>query len=292
MVDKPRENRLSARELILTLIDSSRAESLAAGYFIAAGQIFDMDPGSIRVALARLVREGSLSSEGRGRYGLGSRAGTLQALVRNWAKIETYLVPWRGDWLTVLVSHLARSNKVQVRGNERSLGLFGFAESLPGVWIRPANLSRNLSQVREALLELGLEAASICAQVSVFEPADLVDPSALWGTDGLNGRYRAHIQMLAESTTRLADLSDDAAARETLLIGRQVTRDILLDPLLPDALVDADGRREMISAMQAYDHLGKTYWREFFQRHEPSEHRVQVSGQDRGRGEAAQKPAA
>ena len=50
---------LSARELILTLIDSAASQSLSARYFVAAGQLFDMDSGSMRVALGRLVREGA-----------------------------------------------------------------------------------------------------------------------------------------------------------------------------------------------------------------------------------------
>ena len=34
---------LSARELILTLIDSAASDTLTARYFVAAGSLFDMD---------------------------------------------------------------------------------------------------------------------------------------------------------------------------------------------------------------------------------------------------------
>ena len=114
------DDRLSARELVLALMDSATARSLSASYLIAAGQLFEMDAGSIRVALARLVRNGSLSTAGRGRYALGSRAGTLHTLVRNWSRAEQSLAAWSGGWLAVFVSHLARSNKTRVRGNERA----------------------------------------------------------------------------------------------------------------------------------------------------------------------------
>ena len=258
---------LSARELILTLMDSTRARALTAGYLIAAAELFGMDPGSVRVALARLVREGSLIGAGRGRYALGSRAGTLHTLVQNWSRAEQSLVDWQGDWLSVLVGHLARSNKSVVRNNERALSLFGFAEMAAGIWVRPANLTRSLDQVRADLLELGLVPGSLCARVSELAPEDSLDPAILWQTETLADRYRENIRLLEESTVRLADLDDSAAARETLLIGRAVTRHILLDPLLPDALVDAAARRQMVGAMREYDRLGKAYWREFFSRH-------------------------
>lgn len=268
MPDTPENHPLSARELILTLMDSTRARALSASYLIAAARLFDMDPGSVRVALARLVREGSLTGAGRGRYALGSRAGTLHSLVKNWSRAEASLIDWTGEWLTVLVGHLARSNKAAVRGNERALNLFGFAEMASGLWVRPANLARSLDQVRADLLELGLVPGSLCAQIRQIAPPERLDPEPLWQTDALAERYQRNMRRLADSTARLADLDDPAAARETLLIGRDVTRDILLDPLLPDALVDAVARRQMIAAMRDYDRIGKAYWREFFQQHE------------------------
>ena len=261
-------NPLSSRELILTLMDSTSARALSASYLIAAARLFDMDSGSVRVALARLVREGSLTGAGRGRYALGSRAGTLHSLVKNWSRAEASLVDWQGEWLTVLVGHLARSNKAAVRGNERALSLFGFAEMASGLWVRPANLARTLDQVRADLLELGLVPGSLCAQIRQFAPPERLDPRELWQTDALAQRYQENVQALEESTARIANLDDAAAARETLLIGREVTRAILLDPLLPDALVDANARRQMIDAMRDYDRIGKAYWREFFQQHE------------------------
>jgi phenylacetic acid degradation operon negative regulatory protein len=267
MDGKPDDTRLSARELILTLMDSTAAETLSAAYLVAAGALFDMDPGSIRVALARLVRDGSLTAVERGRYGLGSRGGRLHALVRNWWRAESGLKPWAGDWLAVLTGHLARANKTTVRGNERALRLLGFAEAAPGLWARPANLTRTLDDVRRDLLELGLDPQGICAGAAAFAPDDVIDAAALWDTKGLRRRYQENRQLLARSTDRLADLDDDTAARETLLVGRRVTRDILLDPLLPDELVDGTARRAMIDAMRDYDRIGKACWRDFFNRH-------------------------
>ncbi len=289
MPDKPdaphSATHLSARELILTLIDSSRATSLPVSYFVAAAELFDMDQGGVRVALARLVRDGSLISEDRGVYQLGSRAGTLQSLVRNWSRAEAALVPWAGDWITTLVGHLTRSVKAQVRSNERALRLFGFAELKPDLWVRPANLARDLNEIRSDLLALGLHRDSLCAQVRTFDPSDVLDPAVLWDTRRLSQRYKRHIRLLSESTRRLESMAEDAAARETLLVGRQVTRDILLDPFLPDALVDAASRRQMISTMIDYNEIGRSHWRAFYERHQG----LKKSGRSSGR---TQNPAA
>ena len=65
------------------------------------------------------------------------------------------------------------------------------------------------------------------------------------------------------------DVADLAC--ETLLVGRAVTRDILLDPLLPEALVNTALRREMIEAMRAYDRRGKAFWRNFLRTHQDAE---------------------
>ena len=276
--------RLTARELILTLMDSTAATDLGVSYFVAAGSIFDMDAGNIRVALARLVKDGSLVALARGRYGLGSRRGTLNTLVRNWSRAENSLVDWSGGWLTILLGHLARSDKTRVRSNHRALSLYGFAEARPGLWLRPDNLVDAFATVRSALIELGLDRDSIAAEVRRFEPDDTFDPATLWKTEKLEDRYRAHLERLADSTARLPGMDDPAAARETLLVGRQVTRDILLDPLLPDELVEGGLRRAMVAAMQDYDRLGKNYWRTFFERHEGSAFETE--------GGADQKPAA
>ncbi len=168
--------------------------------------------------------------------------------------------------MTVLVGHLSRSNKTRRRGNERALGLFGFAEARTGLWLRPANLRRSLEELRADLVELGLDPEAICLNASELVPEATIDAQSLWDTPALEARYRKNVERLEQSTARLATLDEHASARETLLVGRLVTRDILLDPMLPDPLVDVVARRAMIDAMRAYDQLGKSYWRRFFKR--------------------------
>jgi phenylacetic acid degradation operon negative regulatory protein len=259
--------RLSARELILALIDSSSAETLTASYLITAGRLFDMDPGSVRVAVARLVKESALVTAGRGLYRRGNRAGALHSLVRGWANVETALKPWSGNWLVALLSHLNRGDRKRLRGWERALRLFGFADNGDGFWLRPANFVAELDELRTRMLELGLSEEVPLLDVAELASTEPLQPDRLWPVARLEDDYRANLRLLEASTGRLGEFDEDTAARETLLIGRAVTRDILLDPLLPEALIDTRLRGEVIHAMKDYDRTGKRLWRDFYRRH-------------------------
>ena len=253
---------LSARDLILTLIDSANRLTLSAKYFVAAGELYKIDQNSIRVALGRLVKDGSLEQAGRGAYKLGSRGGTLHRLVRNWSKVESSTKPWKRNWISVFTANLKRSNRASLRSRERALRLFGFAEPETGFWIRPDNLTIGLAELREALLELGLETEALTYQISTFSPDEAVSFD-LWPIEDLEQRYRDNLVMLNDSTARLAHAPDAELGRETLLLGRAVTRDILLDPLLPEEMINVSLRKEVVQTMRAYDRLGKQYWRRF-----------------------------
>ena len=257
-------DELSARELILTLIDSAAAETLSARYFVAVGNLFEMDAGNIRVALARLVKDGSLRQAGRGSYCLGSRSGALHTMVRTWSRVEDTVKPWTGHWLTVLTGHLGRGDKTRLRGRERALRLYGFALTNQALWVRPDNLHWTTEQLHRALTELGLDRAALVAVLGDVQPAETIDHAALWDRTALEQNYTHLTDALHASTKRLRNLSDDAAARETLLLGRRVTRQILLDPLLPQELVDTRLRHRMIQSMRDYDKRGKAYFRALY----------------------------
>ena len=261
-------SNLSARELILALLDSSAETSLKASYLVAAGELFSIDAGAIRVALARLVKDRSLTQVTRGAYGRGSRAGVLHHLVRNWATVEQGLRPWRGNWLGIYLAHLGRTDRTRVRKRERALRLLGFASADAALWVRPANLLDSLTTLHTRLIELGLDSTAVLLDIGSLVPAETLNPSMLWPRQTLEDSYRQHSAMLVESGHRLGGLDERDAARETLVAGREVTRHILLDPLLPEQLVDVGLRREMINQMIAYDRAGKRLWRNFFRRHQ------------------------
>ena len=149
-----------------------------------------------------------------------------------------------------------------LRSRERALRLFGFAEPENGLWVRPDNLTIGLAELRESLLELGLESEALTCQIAAFSPDDAVSFD-LWPIEDLQQGYRDNLVALKDSTSRLSRAFDAEVGRETLLLGRAVTRDILLDPLLPQEMIDVSLRQEVVQAMRAYDKLGKQYWRNF-----------------------------
>lgn len=258
---------ITARELILALIDSTAVESLTAGYFIAAGNLFDLESSSVRVALARLIKDNSLVQVERGVYGLGSRGGELHSMVRNWSGVERGLKEWNGGWLVAFLGHLKRTNKSQVRGRERALRLLGFGATDFGLWLRPDNLVEPLTTTRSRLVQLGLDDTAMLASIAELQPPQAIDSQYLWQTRALEATYRDLLAQLKASTRQLKSLDDASAARETLLLGRMVTRQILLDPLLPREMVDQNMRRALIEAMRGYDRLGRRYWVEFYKSH-------------------------
>lgn len=255
---------LTAPDLILSLADSETRPDLSVAQLIAAGELFGIDSRAIRVALTRLTRRGVLAQIERGRYGLGPRGGGLHARVRGWQSVEEAVRPWNGAWLAVPTGHLKRSDKTALRARERALKLEGFAELETGLWLRPDNLVASPTDVHVKLESLGFDTGALVLHVDVLAPRPTRKLETLWNRDRLERGYRQHIGVLAKSTARLDRLPVTDAARETLEIGRRVTAEILLDPLLPEAMIDVALRRKRHEAMRQYNRLGRAAWRTFY----------------------------
>jgi len=262
MVAAANQLELSAPDFILALLDSASDAEIRAASLVAAAAAFAIDPRTIRVALARLVQKDVLRTVGRGIYRVGTRGGAMQQAVVSWARAEASLQAWDGNWIVVAQGQGNRPNKTAVRAGERALRIKGFKAAEPGLAVRPANLRATISQIRDTLVKLGLRPDARLMLVTATAGGS--DFTNLWSAPQLEAGYRQHLTAMAESTARVAQLDAVAAAKETLLVGRAVTRDIVLDPLLPDALVDAQLRRRMIKAMEKYDRLGKRSWRAFY----------------------------
>lgn len=256
---------LTAPELILSLLDSAPQPRLSAANLVAAGGLLGIDAGAIRVAAGRLMKKGVLRQETRGLYRVGDRGDLLHRRVQGWRDVEGQTVPWDGRWLAVLCGHLSRSNKSLLRGRERALRLKGFAWAATGLAVRPANLRLSQPELRRDLEDLGLDPDALLVRLDAEDPGHRFDPAGLWDVAGMERRYADNCTRLERSTAGMAALDVQSAARETLLLGRAVMRDILVDPLLPEAMIDTVLRCRMIDAMVVYDRLGKACWRTFYE---------------------------
>ncbi|MDA1075090.1 MAG: hypothetical protein O3A63_10075 [Proteobacteria bacterium] len=260
---------ITATDLILALVDSAVDPALPASYLINVGQLFDLDAGNIRVALTRLVKRKVLAQRDRGHYGLGRRAETLHRANRRWATVEEGLKTWDGDWLAVNLTHLPRRKKTDVRRWGKALQFYGLAQASPGLWLRPANLRIDPQALHDDLVSLagGVMGSAWLYRITDLVPADQIDPASLWDIAGLESAYQIWSERLKSSTKTLQQQDYQGAARETLLVGRAVTRLILIDPLLPEEMIDTQARSRLITAMREYDRIGKRIWRKLYETH-------------------------
>jgi phenylacetic acid degradation operon negative regulatory protein len=135
--------------------------------------------------------------------------------------------------------------------------------------LRPANLRIDPQALHAELVSLagdGMDSAWLY-RITDLVPPDQINPAALWDIAGLENAYHIWTMRLTNSTKTLQQLDDQDAARETLLIGRAVTRLILIDPLLPGEMIDTKVRGKLIRTMREYDRVGKRIWRKLYQSH-------------------------
>jgi phenylacetic acid degradation operon negative regulatory protein len=129
---------LSARSVALSVLLGVPDGSLPVRDILATGQMCDIAPATMRVALSRLVSAGELSVQ-EGSYSLSPHhRERLRAQHRD---IAPRLRPWDGTWETVVVVESGRdpTDRARLRGELTSARL---AELRECVWMRPANLDR------------------------------------------------------------------------------------------------------------------------------------------------------
>jgi phenylacetic acid degradation operon negative regulatory protein len=234
----------------------------------AAGELFGIEPGSIRVALARLCRRGLVENGDRGSYRLGPAATAVTTRIRSWRLAESQTTSWNGDWL--MVARSDDGNRNRNRRSQRALDLFGFMEFRTGVWIRPDNLRGSVNAARQALLELELDETSVVGILTALAPADRSDAEELWEPLELEDRYRNTLRTLDESLARTARQTFEQSLAETYLVGSEGVHTVVFDPMLPAPLVDVTTRRARLEALLAYDRLGRKLWGTFMARYDVS----------------------
>ena len=89
--------------------------------------------------------------------------------------------------------------------------------------------------MRTALRRLGLAPGSRVFGGSEFDAATAERMGTLWDVPALTAAYRSALAVIEDSSARLARMAPEAAARETLRVGRTVIRSDRGDPGLPGA---------------------------------------------------------
>jgi phenylacetic acid degradation operon negative regulatory protein len=201
---------------------------------------FGFSTSAARVALARMVRRGSLDRSKDGRLVSYRPTPRTVALLEEGDRRIFSLgrAPHRAELWTVLWHAIPEGRRRERARLARRLRFLGFGSVQDGMWISPHDREREVVALIDALQVGGY------AGVMLGRPAGSLDFRALasraWDLEALDGRYRAFIDEFSDT----ARGSDD---REAFLLRTRLVhvfrRFPALDPELPDELMHAPRHR-------------------------------------------------
>lgn len=245
----------TAKRIVLELLSAADDHESAAASIVGAGKLLGVTENNVRVALTRLVADGTLELTSRGHYKLGAATQALTRQVTSWRELEKQVRRWDGSW--VCVSLVDRS---AARRRDRALRLLGFRTLDRQLALRPNNLDGGVDALRERLHALGLDPSSIVFRASELDAATEARARKLWHADRLTASYHATRERIDRWLVAVADLPPRTAAREAFFFGGDVLRMILFDPRLPEPLVDVAARRALVDAAKRLDTAGRRIW--------------------------------
>ncbi len=253
---------IGAKSLIVDLLSASPEQRIPVGGLVQVAHVFGIGESSLRVALSRLCAAGTVVPVSRGEYTLSRAAAPLQRRVSSWREATADRVPWDGSW--VCVHGLIKGRSKAVLSERRALRLLGFAEVTPSLRVRPENLRGGVPAIRERLRALGLAEERMVGRLDELTDADRDRLATHWDPSSIAAGHDAMREHLASSAASLADRPLEEALRESFHLGGEAIRQIVLDPLLPEALGDPEPLRALVRAMDDYDRLGRGLWEAFF----------------------------
>jgi phenylacetic acid degradation operon negative regulatory protein len=256
--------KVNAKRVILQLLSATGDRPAPASGLVTACALFGITENSTRVALARLLAEGTLEAGARGEYRLGAPAQALTREVARWRDVEKSLRRWDGSYVAVHTGALGRTDRRELRLRARALRLLGFATLEHQLEVRPDNLEGGCEALRARLCALGLDRRAPVFRVTDLDEALAARARRLWNGAALGADYRRTCDRLERWMANEHRLPREVAARESFLIGGEAIRQILFDPLLPEPLVDGSERRALVDAMKRYDVVGRRIWMRLF----------------------------
>lgn len=208
--------RMTARSVVLSVLLGAHPAWASAAELVRLTSDFDIREQTLRVALTRMVSAGDLVRSADG-YRLADRLLARQR--RQDAAIDPKTRPWRGDWVTVVITTVGAD--ARTRADLRNDLLQNrFAELREGVWLRPANLAGDLPE------EVTANARVLTSRDD--DPAGLA--AVLWDLPAWITTAR---QLLGEIGS-----APDVPGR--FVAAAAIVRHLLADPVLPAELLPDD----------------------------------------------------
>lgn len=259
----------SPKRLALDLLACAPDRLVPVSAVVAAGACFHMAENSIRMALGRLVTAGLVSHEDRSLYRLAPRSAELLHEIGEWRELGRKLRPWQGGWIGVLPGF--RSPRVPrrsiSRAGARTLGFLGFRDFDAGLRLRPDNIAGGVDRVRRALHARGLERTALVCELRSLGPAHEQRARRLWPVPALVRNYGRSLEALETSRKRIPKLSLCGALAETFVLIGHVERQLVLDPRLPDEILESPLRDVLDEALQSYVAEAGEVWLDFLTEH-------------------------
>jgi phenylacetic acid degradation operon negative regulatory protein len=257
---------VSAKAVVLEVLSAGESiyqGSLPVRSLVQAASVFDVAENSVRVAIVRLRAEGLLESPSRGEYRLGPSAQVVNEKIHGWRTVSARLGDWDGSWAAVFTADLSRTDRPALRRRQRALRYLGFERLKPGLFLRPNNLTPGIDGLRNELVALGLDPNASVFRMEELNPNQEERARALWDSPKLEQTYSKLHGDLTVSMNRLEELPLNDSVREAFLLGREGIRHVVLDPLLPEPLIDEHKRSTMVNILQSYCDKGLNLWARF-----------------------------
>jgi phenylacetic acid degradation operon negative regulatory protein len=219
---------LTARSVLASALLGAPGARLPAAALVALAALFGISAGAVRTCLWRMVSDGELVADDS-TYTLAGHLSERHRRIEDAAR-PGLDHPWDGTWELAVVS-LERRPAAERLALRRAATALHLAELREGVWTRPANLDPDRLPGSRAVLD---------RQCLRFRDAACDMPAAavrdLFGLDGWAHDTRRLTTAMADE---LADAGDDPPVYQFLL-SIAVVRHLLLDPVLPVALLPPD----------------------------------------------------
>jgi phenylacetic acid degradation operon negative regulatory protein len=260
--------KVSAKAVVLEVLSAGESiyqETLPVRSLVQAATVFDIAENSVRVAIVRLRSEGLLESPGRGEYRLGPSAKAVNEKIHGWRTTSQRVGDWDGSWAAAFTADLSRTDRPALRRRLRALRYLGFEELKPGLFVRPNNLTPGIEGIRRELVALGLDPEASVFRISGLDPEEEHRARSLWDIPKLQHTYSRLHGDLTVSMDRLEKLPLEESVREAFLLGREGIRQVVLDPLLPEPLIDEAKRSSLVGVLQDYCDKGLSLWARFLE---------------------------
>lgn len=217
-----------------------------AEFLYSAGEAAGFTPTKLRLAIRRMVEQGLLRSNGRGRKadialtsdGLADRSPDLSWVGAAY-RADAGLDAWDGIWhlASFEIPERQRSARDAVRG--QIVDLFG-GQLSGGLYLSPLNWEPWMARVAKAhdvTDRITLLETATLSHAGASEPADIA--AVVWPVDEVHRSYEAFVSRWQE---RLGSIPADraGAVRVAFEAAHEFEMVFRVDPLLPKSIVRAD----------------------------------------------------